>query len=530
MFPFGQLVRSFLLHFRKIKMTNAITPVAPVTAPATAPAKPPEPQGTAPTPAPVPSPFPTTAPSAQARWSAAPPSVTKQAKWSAAPAHAAPAPTPTPTPAPAPLSDPPSTTVAKGYVAAPEHEVPQELDPWLHTILSWPRKHDSLPEMQFTKWLRDWAKEQAKGDAPVAVETKSLGCLAVHVYRRSKGGEELLPSSTLFSCHVDTVEGATPFTAGADKKDEHGYMGPRKTLEYDKDFGTVALAKDSIGGSLGADDGAGVWLMMKMIEARVPGTYVFHRGEECGGLGSSEMSRKDKEWLSKYEIAVAFDRHDTFEVITHQRGGRCCSEKFADALCKRLNSKGMAYEPSNRGVFTDTANYRSIIAECTNIAVGYDRQHGVNETLDFAHLNALLNAVCAIDWDSLPVDRDPTVVEAPQYGMGYGRGVYQGNWGYGGSDLFGDAYEDGFGYDKTGARTKAPAPAPKAAPAPAPKTGAIPDVLEDYGLEACTLSDIETWIADNPEDAAAVVLRAMREIAHLRTDVAILEQMLGLEN
>ena len=42
---------------------------------------------------------------------------------------------------------------------------------------------------------------------------------------------------------------------------------------------------------LGGDDGTGVWLMTKLIEAGVPGRYIFHRAEEVGGRGSGWIER-----------------------------------------------------------------------------------------------------------------------------------------------------------------------------------------------------------------------------------------------
>lgn len=72
----------------------------------------------------------------------------------------------------------------------------------------------------------------------------------------------------------------------------------------------------------------------------------------------------------------------------------------------------MRMEPSDGGVFTDTANYISIIPECTNISVGYDRQHGPHETLDVEHLLELRHAVLCLDWETLPTERDPAVKES----------------------------------------------------------------------------------------------------------------------
>lgn len=195
----------------------------------------------------------------------------------------------------------------------------------------------------------------------------------------------------LWSSHVDTV---------------HSMSAPaRQKIVYDEDMGIIY--KDD-GAPLGADDGAGVWLLLEMIDARVPGTYIFHRGEERGGIGSHGMAETFRPWLEKFRWAVAFDRRGTGDVITTQYGGRTASDDFAQAFADELK---LDYEPCAHGVFTDTANYAEIIYECSNVSVGYDAEHTGSETLDVEHLVKLRDAVISafgagID---LPVVRDPYI-------------------------------------------------------------------------------------------------------------------------
>lgn len=194
-------------------------------------------------------------------------------------------------------------------------------------------------------------------------------------------------SRTLFSCHTDTV---------------HHTEGTQRVR-----YSSVTAWKNDKE-PLGADDGAGVWLLLHMIDAGVPGTYVFHRGEERGGIGSSWMAKHAGEWLAQFDRAVAFDRKGSTSVITHQFGGRCCSDKFAKSLAEAL---GMKHHPDNTGVFTDTANYTHIIPECTNISVGYNAEHTSLEQLDLTYLFDLAEAVIKVDWEALPTARDITAPE-----------------------------------------------------------------------------------------------------------------------
>jgi hypothetical protein len=63
------------------------------------------------------------------------------------------------------------------------------------------------------------------------------------------------------------------------------------------------------------------------------------------------------------------------------------------------------------GVYTDTAEFTDIIPECTNISVGYAREHTQEESLDLVYYQNLAVSILSVDWDALPVERDPSVVE-----------------------------------------------------------------------------------------------------------------------
>ncbi|MDR3159791.1 MAG: hypothetical protein LBU11_12490 [Zoogloeaceae bacterium] len=160
----------------------------------------------------------------------------------------------------------------------------------------------------------------------------------------------------------------------------------------------------SDGTCLGADDGAGLYLLHRMLEAGVPGYYLFCRGEECGSPGST-FAAKHFDWR-RIRRCVAFDRANQTNVITHQFGGRCCSDGFAQALADALNAHGLFYKPDETGIFTDSANFMDVIEECTNLSVGYQNQHTACETLDWRFLLRLADACCLLDWDALPVLRD----------------------------------------------------------------------------------------------------------------------------
>lgn len=209
-------------------------------------------------------------------------------------------------------------------------------------------------------------------------------------------------SKNLFCAHLDTVH-----------RDEATHNPVIHDTVKDKMF--------KIDGTpLGADDGAGIWLLYKMIEAGVKGTFLFPCGEERGGIGSSWLAENAQEFLKKFGRAIAFDRRGVSDVITHQGWGeRCCSDIFAQALADGLNTASknkMMLMPDSTGIYTDTKEFTHLIPECTNCSVGYYNEHTADETLNVTYLNQLLAACIALDWNTLPIVRDPSVVEEFDYG------------------------------------------------------------------------------------------------------------------
>lgn len=190
---------------------------------------------------------------------------------------------------------------------------------------------------------------------------------------------------------------------------------------------------------LGADDKAGVTVMLYMIEQNVPGLYYFFLGEEVGCVGSKKLATKLKtEKIEGINKVVSFDRRGTTSVITYQSSQRCASDEFGEALAKELNQadETFGYKLDPTGVLTDSVQFIKIYPECTNISVGYQSEHTFSESQDIEHLDKLAKACCKVDWNSLPVKRDPSTTEYRSYG-GYG-GYYGSAYGY-------DDWDSGYG-------------------------------------------------------------------------------------
>jgi hypothetical protein len=388
------------------------------------------------------------------------------------------------------------------YVPAPEHDIPAKVDPLLVTMLCWPRCHDSPEEKAFTNFLKDHIDSVLK--QPIKFHAEGAFSVSIPLDKEHPGTNVFMESTTLFSCHVDTVDNrcVDPNT--------------RKKLTYDPSFGQIALDSQGAGNCLGADDTAGIWLMLKMIESKCPGTYLFHRGEECGGVSAKAIARQESGWLQKFSVAVAFDRKDTGDIVTVQGGMRCASPKFASRLGGMLDAFGFKYMESTTGSYTDVKEYRKVIAECVNLSCGYDSAHSRNETLDYAHLAAMAEALPKVEWESLPVDRDPKAKDPePAYQQWKGsRGFKDMGTLFDDDDL---ARQWGKG---NGAKKK--------------KTPLIPvgkspvQDAYDRGFDGMSYEELQTAVEDDPIWACENIVRLMRANAKMAADIDVLNGLLGL--
>jgi hypothetical protein len=181
-------------------------------------------------------------------------------------------------------------------------------------------------------------------------------------------------------------------------------MDGRQRVQVSRN-GLVSLHRSElVSNCVGADDMAGMYAALRMIEAGVKATFVFHRDEECGGLGSRWLADRYGGWLGEsFDICLALDRRGTQDVIVTQSYGKCASREFAAGLASQL---AMGHSAAD-GIFTDSANYVDLIPECSNLSIGYQSEHTRRETLDLNYLEAVIQRLIAVDWESVPVVREP---------------------------------------------------------------------------------------------------------------------------
>jgi len=313
----------------------------------------------------------------------------------------------------------------------------------LAAMLRYRRPHNSKTERKFiNRFLR-----------PLGVIEDDFGNLMLEIGDNPR---------VMFCAHTDTVHRS----------------GGKQECSAAEGSGLVRLHPDErISNCLGADNTAGVWLLMELIKAGTPGLYVFHRGEECGGLGSRWIAEHTPGVLAGIEIAIAFDRRGTTSVITHQFGGRTCSDAFANSF---IAASCMPLRKDDGGTFTDTASYSDLISECTNISVGFDHEHSPRETLDVCHLAKLLASLLSLDWSSLVAARDPREPDEEDR-FNYFTGVGD-RWGTHSGWLDDDAYD----FPATSERKRQ---GPSLLSLVESYPALVADILEQYGYDSETLAD-----------------------------------------
>jgi len=266
-------------------------------------------------------------------------------------------------------------------------------------ILTFRRPHNSNGEKAFIK------KYMSRFE-PIELQ----GEIVAYRYDNLKDSKNKI----LWSSHIDTVH---------DPKNKR-----IKQDVYLDSKANIIFIDEKKADCLGADDGAGVALMLSMIEHDVHGYYLFHRGEELGRIGSSKIAQFMTEHIATFTHAIAFDRRGTGSIITHQSMSRTCSDRLGDQLADLL---GGSFKRDNTGSYTDTYSYYDLIPECTNISIGYDSEHSPRECLDLDHVISLSSAICSIDWAGIDLitDRDPSALDD------YYRGDWWSSYSFGGYDL-----------------------------------------------------------------------------------------------
>lgn len=247
--------------------------------------------------------------------------------------------------------------------------------------------------------------------------------------------------NVLYVAHYDTVDRDTGYTEtryGHGKPTTYTQNQATKKKVSIRDgvaFINEVLPENKSVGCLGADDGAGLAVMLNLLATGTIGGYCFTTGEEVGGVGASDVLDQAESFLKQYSYSIEIDRRGETDMVYEQSVGECASKDFAQWLCDSLN---MGHKPSDKGSYTDVATFAEVIPENVNIASGYINAHSVDEQVSLPYLDNLAKAIKGLDWSKAKVTRKAGDFNLPVYTRGgYSGGRYYG-YDYG--------YDDDFGY------------------------------------------------------------------------------------
>lgn len=192
----------------------------------------------------------------------------------------------------------------------------------------------------------------------------------------------------------------------------------------------ISLPEGSTSSCLGADCTTGVWLILEMVKANIPGVYLVHAAEESGCIGSKALVARNHKWMRQLDAVISFDRKGQESIITHQMSFRTCSNDFAVSLENILD---LGLKADDTGSYTDSNEYAHHVSECTNLSVGYLNQHTNRETQDMSFAEILRDSLVSADWSKLKFSRDKNIAEylSPlEWDKGYKSYQYNSKYDY----------------------------------------------------------------------------------------------------
>jgi hypothetical protein len=163
---------------------------------------------------------------------------------------------------------------------------------------------------------------------------------------------------------------------------------------------------------LGADDRAGIFAIIKILQAGLRPSVIFTTDEEVGALGAEKLVSDLPKPYTELKYIIQLDRRGSNDCVFYS----CDNPLFVEYV----ETFGFA---ENWGSFSDI----SVICPCwkvagVNLSVGYDDEHTVAETLNTTHLLQTIAKVKKM----LLVENIPAFEYIPaiyKYGKGVG-GIY----------------------------------------------------------------------------------------------------------
>lgn len=154
------------------------------------------------------------------------------------------------------------------------------------------------------------------------------------------------------------------------------FKNPVSNLYYDQQKGVLWSPE-----GLGADDRAGIFAILKIIQEGLRPSVILTTGEEVGGVGASALCEKYPTCpIEGLKYLIQLDRRGTNDCVFYD----CYCPEFVDYIekfgfCERMGS------------FSDISFLMpqwEIVG--VNLSVGYEDEHSISETL---HINPLMDTI-----------------------------------------------------------------------------------------------------------------------------------------
>jgi hypothetical protein len=152
------------------------------------------------------------------------------------------------------------------------------------------------------------------------------------------------------------------------------FKAPVKNLYYDQQKGILWSPE-----GLGADDRAGIFAILKIIESGLRPSIIFTTDEEIGGIGASALSEIECP-IPNLKYLIQLDRRGTNDCVFYD----CYNPDFTTYI----ESFGFI---ENYGSFSDISFLCPEWKVCgVNLSVGYENEHSIAET---CNVNALYDTI-----------------------------------------------------------------------------------------------------------------------------------------
>lgn len=186
---------------------------------------------------------------------------------------------------------------------------------------------------------------------------------------------------------------------------------PAKNIYYDRVKNVLWSSE-----GLGADDRAGVFSVMKIIQKGYKPTIIFTLGEESGGIGAYDLVEDSPFAPAKMKYLIELDRQGEDDCVFY----KCNNASFKEYV------KGFGFN-LEIGTFTDISILCPNWKICgVNLSIGYEDEHTYSEILHVDWMYRTIKNVC----NMLDAIESAPIFEWVGGGNPYGEFNWKAAYGY----------------------------------------------------------------------------------------------------